>query len=899
VVDPWITYYGGSDQDASTCISVDAVGNCLVGGNTVSINFPVSAGAIQKTYGGVGNNFSWIYGDAFVVKFSPSGNRLWGTYYGGTDTDASNDIAADMSTGDVVFTGLTAGNFPLSSTPYQGVFGGGYDAFIVKLDANGARVWATYYGGNSEEGAEGVTIDINNDIVITGYVMSSNFPVSAGAFQNNFSGAVGLQSGQIGGDAFVIKLGALGNRIWSTYYGGTDSDYGLGVTTDTGKNIIVTGGTYSANFPTTAGCFQSVFNGAISSALGLDAFIIKFDKSGNRIWATFYGGSSYDESSRVKTDSNNDIVICGFTISTDLPVTAGCYQFIAPGNGDLFLAKFDASGARQWSTYYGTIGWEFVYPICDIDQNKNIYLFGETEDSQSLFPLYQCAFQSTFGGDEDQFIAKFKLDGTFMCSTYLGGASHDELDYGKGGIACYRDYIYVTANSPGYYPITPGAYQTAPVGLNDITVAKLCGKNCGDTLHFNITLSSTQVTNCNGTIANFNSNSNPCDTIDITYLWQFAGATPSSSTVKNPQGIAYAKPGTFPVTIFVNTPCGLDSMTQNITIVGLPAPTSIQGTTIVCPGSNALLSVSGASTANWVPSTGINNPAGISVVFAPSATTSYTVSGTATNGCTYSWPVTITASQLNVTASSDVNICYGESTNLSAAGAATYTWTPAIGLNNFNTPNVMANPIATTTYVVTGIDTYYCFEDKQVVVVVNPIPVISVSIDSVICQGENLVLSASGADNYTWSPAATLASATGRSITATPSKTTIYKVLGDMNATGCVGSATVTIKLTPKPMPQTSISPSCDLIILSAYLENATYLWSTNEQSSSIFVDKPGEYRVITTKDNCTSNDTLTVTEYPGSSVIWFPNSFTPNNDGLNEIFTGYADEVIFLIYKS
>jgi len=467
IIDPWITYYGGGSDDKGYGAATDGSGNVVITGQTSSFDFPVSIGAFQTSFGG---GFGV---DAFVVKFDAAGNRLWATYYGGSSNDQSYEIAIDRS-GNVLITGETeSANFPVMLGAFQTTHAGGiWDAFVVKFDAGGNRLWATYYGGGDSDWGNGIATDGSGNVVITGYTSSNNFPV-LGAFQSNKAG---------GSDAFVVKLDALGSRIWATYYGGSGSDYAYGIVIDGSDNVVITGYTFSNNFPV-LGAFQS------NKAGGSDAFVVKLDALGSRIWATYYGGSGADHGQCIATDGSGNVLITGNTSSNNFPVL-GAFQMSNAGFSDAFVVKLDGGGNRLWATYLGGSdteeGWGITVDGSDnIFVCGDTYSF----DFQGATPgAFQTTLDP--GGTpaaEDNYMVKFDANGNLVCGTYLGGSGHDEM-WTSGNIAVFGGFVYMTGLAPDNYPVTPGSFQTVFGGAGDAWIAQLCDDctmNCSTPLLIN------------------------------------------------------------------------------------------------------------------------------------------------------------------------------------------------------------------------------------------------------------------------------------------------------------------------------------------------------------------------------------------------------------------------------
>ncbi len=165
----------------------------------------------------------------------------WATYYGGTSIDQGNSVATDAN-GNVYIAGSTSSATTIATTgAYHVVLSGTTDAFLAKLNSNGAMQWSTYYGGSDIDEAFGVATDAAGDIYITGYTGSTSGIATAGAHQVTYGGGTY--------DVFLAKFRASGSLLWSTYYGGSDRDIATGVATDAAGNVFITGTTASIFLP--------------------------------------------------------------------------------------------------------------------------------------------------------------------------------------------------------------------------------------------------------------------------------------------------------------------------------------------------------------------------------------------------------------------------------------------------------------------------------------------------------------------------------------------------------------------------------------------------------------------------------------------------------------------------
>lgn len=403
IIDPvlvYSTFLGGAGGDGGFSVAVDASGNAFVAGTTGSNAFPVSNPLQPARAGNL---------DIFVTKMNAAGNALvYSTYLGGAGSDVAFGIALDAS-GNAYITGRTSStNFPVLN-PFQSAFGGGnQDAFVAKLNASGnALAYSTYLGGSGSETGSGIVVDPSGSAYVVGDTDSSNFPT-----------ANALQAARRGiGDAFVTKLSAAGSAlVYSTYLGGSDDEFGFGITRDSSLNVYLTGLTTSPDFPT-ATPFQSSFAGGLR-----DAFVSKLNASGSAlVYSTYVGGNAAELGASIAVDAAGNAYVAGSTSSTNFP-TANPFQAALRGPEDAFAAKLNASGnALVYSTYLGGASFEEALFVA-VDSGGNAYLTGGTAsaDFPTASPLQPLL------GLSDAFLTKLAPAGnTLVYSTFLGGTGDD------------------------------------------------------------------------------------------------------------------------------------------------------------------------------------------------------------------------------------------------------------------------------------------------------------------------------------------------------------------------------------------------------------------------------------------------------------------------------------------
>jgi hypothetical protein len=434
------TYFGGySGPESGFGIAVFVSGSYYVTGQTGSSDFPT-----QHAY----NNTLSGSRDAIIAKFNDNNSLLWSTYFGGSDTDLSRDIAV-ASDGSCYVTGETqSSDFPTKNA-FDSTFNGGYDdVFVAKFAANGSLLWSTLLGGggNFDIGCS-IAVASDGSCYVTGETTSSDFP-TMNAYASTFNGG--------NFDAFVTKFAANGTLLWSTFLGGNGNDVGYGLAVSNDGSCYVTGFTGSSDFPT-QNAFDTTPNG------DWDVFITKFNANGSLLWSTYFGGISWDEGLGIATASDGSCYITGFTASINFP-TQYAYNSTCGNWGDAFLAKFAINGSLLWSTFLGGNGPDRGYDVA-VTSDGSCFVTGETGSDD--FPI-QHAYSSSKNSGFDAFVTKFSSDGSFLWGTYLGGSRTDQ---GYGIAASENDSCYVIGQTYSTFFPTLNAYDYFLGGSSGIFIS--------------------------------------------------------------------------------------------------------------------------------------------------------------------------------------------------------------------------------------------------------------------------------------------------------------------------------------------------------------------------------------------------------------------------------------------
>jgi hypothetical protein len=491
VIDPVLNYsrlIGGTGVygEWGKAIAVDSSGNMYVTGETASANFPVTAGAFQTTHGGGEGSIPY---DVYVAKINPSGGGVvYATYIGGASNDVSKSIVVDAAGHAYVAGETNSTNFPVTAGAYQTTRRGGWDAFVTKLNASGSALnFSTYLGGTSHESEYGLAVDATGNIYLAGRTASANFPIAVGAFQPARNTEFNNPESY---DGFVTKLNPTASAlIYSTYLGGSRDEYLWGLAVGSDGSAYVTGSTYAANFPTTAGAYQSV-KAAPNDNFDDDIFVTRLNPSGSSLlYSTFIGSVGSERSSAIALDASGNAFITGLTSSATYPTTAGAYQTVYPGaplsTTKCVVTKLNATGtALVYSTFLGGANGDEGSGIT-VDATGNAVVVGSSDSPG--FPTTADAFQRQKNDKRDGFLARFNATGSqLLYSTFFGDNDFDRV---MAVVVDGQSTAYFTgATTSSQFPVTEGSsWNLGGSNHSDVFVAKLSFNQSGFSISGQVT----------------------------------------------------------------------------------------------------------------------------------------------------------------------------------------------------------------------------------------------------------------------------------------------------------------------------------------------------------------------------------------------------------------------------
>ena len=467
VIDPvlsYLTYMGGTGTDRINAAKV--VGNSLyIAGQIANQDLSATGNAYNTITAG----FTDIF--LAIVDVTPGAGYpvTYFTYLGGTGNDVP--LAMDVDRNGVAYlTGATSSaDFPIAGGFQATGAATAADAFVALLDPKSsggdALLYSTYLGGAAgDDVGNGIAVGRDGSVYVIGTTKSTDFPVTGSAYQPVLWGAQ---------DAFVAKIvPRVGEPLaYGTFLGGESQDDGRAILAGANGLVYFAASTLSENFPMEGAQYRGILVGAQDAIVG----VMDLTKSGQAslVYSTFFGGSGNEEVRGMAFDAKGNVIITGYTLSTDLPVTADALQSTNRGNGDAFVAVFNPSlsytAGLLFSTYFGGSHGEVGYQVAG-DAAGNIYLTGYTLSTD--LPIAGTVPQAQWGKGTDLFVTKFKTGiggkGALEFSTFLGSTATyvpTALTVGADGA------VYVTGFGGIGLPATEGAVQGGFAGITDGFIA--------------------------------------------------------------------------------------------------------------------------------------------------------------------------------------------------------------------------------------------------------------------------------------------------------------------------------------------------------------------------------------------------------------------------------------------
>lgn len=815
--------------------------------------FPATVGAFQTT-----NHGSF---DMAIIKYDSAGTKfLYATHLGGVNNDSPESLVVDETSGDLLVLGISSSpDYPTGVNAFDKTFNLGttifnrvlntddqWDIVITRLSPNGNQlVGSTFLGGSGNDGLNlpkqsggplvvnygdemrgDVITDETGHVYISSVTASHDFPIVNG-FDNSFNGGTT--------DGLVVKLAPdLSSIVWSSYLGGSGFDAAYSIRFDNNKDIVLAGGTTSADFPATAGAYQPVFNGIV------DGWIARVAADGSAIMnATFTGTISFDQVYFIDLNANGDVFCYGQTAG-HMPITAGVYN---NANSGQFLQKFSPDlSTLEFSTVFGSGSTNgLVIPNISptaflVNDCNNIYMAGwggfvnsspETGFWQSTtngMPVTSDAHQKTTSGSDFYFIVLNGDATELVYSTYLGGnSSKTHVDGGTSRFDKYGIVYHAVCSGCGFGNATGGATSDFPTTSGAKSRLNRSA-NCNNAaFKFDLTSlrSMFQTNSLDLTMPGFNNVCYP-DTIVFenlstggrTIVWDFDDGTVVTQDNTDPRSLIhqYQQAGQYHVKLKITDLSTCSQTDSTIQVINYFKDNIAVGDhAVICEGSSFQLTASGGASYSWTSGDGTFSSPQPTPMVQPKKATAYFVTVVDANGCsktdtlhvdiTYDVRAFFQTYDLNFSKPGYNNVCYPDSIrfkNLSVNGED-FIW-------DFDDGTMLSQTKSDTVSIIHGfqqqgvynvklkaINLNTCNQADSVIKTINYFTnQIEVGEDGEICEGTTFQLTAPGGSLYTWFTEDRTFSSSDPSPVVQPALTTQY-FLTATDANGCVRKDTIQV----------------------------------------------------------------------------------------------------------
>lgn len=916
------TYLGGIDIDSPHSLIVDSNDDLVILGTTASPNFPVPSTAYDDTLNGT---------DIFVTKLSSDGTNLIGsTFIGGSSTDGLNlsaplkynysddyrgEIVVDANNNILVASTTFSDDFPTTSGVIEPNFMSGdhnQNACVFKLSPNlDTLIWSTYFGGNMDDAAYSLQFDELGNILFTGGTKSWNLPTTPTALNPILGGVM---------DGYIAKITPDCSTLLACTYIGTDEkDQTFFVQLDTANNVYVVGQTEGV-YPITpstvyndsnSGQFihkltpdlsLTVFSTTFGTSTGqvdiaLSAFLVN---NCNYILLSGWGGTI------------NAIGLADYSTTSGMPITPNAIQSTTDGN-DYYLAMFgeDASSLLLGSFFGGPDSKEHVDGGTSRFDKKGIVYQAVCAGcfANNDFPTTPGAYSNINGTSLPGMNAQcnmgvFKINLThltvdaevYTTPYYCVGDTVHFQNLSVGGYNYYWDFgdgRNSTQFEPYHVFDSAGTYNVMLTSIDSLA----CFLTDSDYVDVYISPITTGEIDpvleiCKGDSVQLNAHGG------VYFQW-LSSYNISDTLVSNP--IVWPEVPT-EYSVIVGDTCGYDTISVFVDI--LPPLGTVMPDTALCRGNSTELNAYNGISYLWSPDSTLSNNNISNPIASPFYTATYDVSIIDANNCRLDTFLTLYVDTVLPVAivSGDTLLCFGDSTEINVTGGRFYLWSPSVYLNNPTDSVTISSPNETILYTVSSTNGCGVAYDNVLIEVYK----IDADIieDQKICIGEEVYLWVNGGETYWWEPHQSISNPTSNFVSTTINNPITFTV----EVTETVNPE-LTCSETLPVFVDTLISPHVNLVgnIYAEWGDEVTlepnvtgndYLWSPSEGLSCITclnptvdVKQTTTYTLTVTTPDCgISKDSITIFI---DGILYVPNSFTPNGDGINDIFYAYGQDIV------
>ena len=921
------TYLPGNSSEFGVSIAVDSLGRAYVTG-TVDLNitgitsFPTTPNSYQPVH----NSGS----DAYISVISPDGSNLvYSSYLGGSGSETGYDIEIESNGIAYIVGNTSVGSFPLKNSPT--FTSGDRNVFVSKFDinqtGNNSLIYSTRFGAGpfSQSSGRSIALDNSGNAYVTGSIGTSfgtpTFPTTSGVYTSVYN------TGLDGVMSYVTKIN---NTIpislgYSTLLAPGVSN-GIAVDKNT-NDVFIVGTTQTPTFPVTPGALQVNLAGSGPT----DAFVVKLNSTGTGlIYSTFLGGPNWDYGTSVVVNGAGEAYVTGLA-EFDFPTSTGAIQpNFAGGSKDFFVAHINATGTGFGcggstlvggsDTDYSGSFYDFPAPqisLRDYNGINDSITISATSHSQD-FPTTPTSYGPVkVNGISDQPVF-FKLTCVMQAVLPEAGFTSQTISGCQGTSVNFTDTsnnnpVSWTWSFPGGSPSSsniqhPQNIQYTSNGSYPVSLLVCNSAGCDtilDSIIVNILQPASVALGNDTIICNGSSFALQVDTGFAGYQWFLNNSLVSTGSNQ----LQISQSGLYSVTVTNSDGCtAVDSQSVYLTIFNINLGPDLQ----LCNGlADTILATGEFVDIDWYQN-GVLLIDDDSILVV-NQTGMYEVVVIDSLGCSARDSIMIAVNNIVANAGVDTSVCANDTVVFSAQGnGSVFQWYyNGLLLDTTMTISVVNNG----SYLLAVTDSIGCTAIDSVFLTVWPLPVLTSSNDTTLCEGQSITLAAQGADQYLWSPNTYLSSSTGSSVVCTPTLDIIYFLSGT-DVHGCIAQDTIVVSVDENPVADFNYSLDVRCMGIELFIENlsqnaTTYDWNFGDGATSSLFNPVHYYDAVNNLTiqliavNGLCRDTFQVDSLNFITPVFdsIPNVITPNNDGINDCFridipTGMADCYKLIIWN-